>query len=50
MLVIYFGIFLAEFESIEGLLFLLEQSKLTETEQLLAIINIKEYDDNDPPC
>jgi hypothetical protein len=39
-----------EFESIKGLLFLPEQSELTETEQLLVIISIKEYDNNDPPC
>jgi hypothetical protein len=49
MLVIYFGIFLAKFESIKGLLFLLEQNELTETEQLLAIISIKEYNNNNPP-
>jgi hypothetical protein len=49
MLVIYFGIFLAEFEGIKGLLFLLEQNELTETKQLFATISIKKYDNNNPP-
>jgi hypothetical protein len=50
MLVIYFGIFLAEFESIKGLLFLLKQNELTETKQLLVTISIKECNNNNPPC
>jgi hypothetical protein len=50
MLVIYFNTFLVEFESIEGLLFILEQNELTEIEQLLATISIEEYDNDDPPC
>jgi hypothetical protein len=41
---VYFNTFLAEFESIERLQ---EQNELTETKQLLADINIKEYDNND---
>jgi hypothetical protein len=32
MLVVYFGTFLIEFESIKGLLFLPEQNELIETE------------------
>jgi hypothetical protein len=43
---VYFNTFLAEFEGVEGLQ---EQNELTETEQLLADMNIKECDDNDPP-
>jgi hypothetical protein len=49
MLVIYFGIFLVKFKSIKGLLLLREQNELTEIKQLLAIISIKKYNNNNPP-
>jgi hypothetical protein len=45
VLFVYFNIFLAEFENIKRLQ---KQNELTEIEQLLVDINIKEYDNNNP--
>jgi hypothetical protein len=42
-LLVYFSIFLVEFESVKGLL---EQNELTETEQLLVNITIDKKHEN----